>query len=368
MASEQSICKSPELSLEQVCLKLEQYRRRSESPVACRKTVQTIPSESSLWDHKTVNKIRTCGSIPSKSGVGKPSLGDERHFSKSKTSSNNNVLSYELALWTKNSSIMQRRASLLKERMEADPCSLSAAATCPSSLDPSPVRNLVHSRSCTGLEHIDRYAKEDSTTASFCRNNNSTCLPRHASHPVLSSLDANNSQHVEERPMSLPPRNRSYKVMTTVASIRKVPTSSLVHSRSCTGLADMDRYAKEDSATASFRRNNQSTCLPRHGSHSVLSSLDSQHVKERQTSSPARNRSYKVMTTVASIRKVPTSSKRGHTPDSVAADNTDRFLRSKLARSGCSLNDDEVQCSVFRVGMLLMLVTISSWIAFLHLL
>ena len=368
MATQKTICKSPELSLEQVCIKLEEYRRRSESPV-CRKTVQTIPSESSLHDHKTVQKIRTCGSLPSKAGV--PSLGDERHFSKARTSCNNNAFAYELALWTKNSSIMQRRASLLKERMEADPCSLSAAATCPSSLDPSPVRNLVHSRSCTGLEDTDRYATGHSTTASFSRNNKPTCLPRHASNPVLSSLDANISPHVKEMPTSLPPGNLSYKVMTTLASIRKVPTSSLVHSRSCTGLDDIDRYATEHSTTASFRRNNKPTCLPRHGSHSVLSSLvanNSQHVKERQASLPPGNRSYKATTTVASIRKVPTSSTRGYTQDSDATDNTDRFLRSKCARSGCSVNGEEVQCSVFTVGMLLMSVTISSWIAFLYLL
>ena len=74
------------------------------------------------------------------------------------------------------------------------------------------------------------------------------------------------------------------------------------------------------------------------------------------------------MTAVASIRKVPTSSMRAHRQDSVAADKTDRFLRSKRARGGCSVNDDEVKCSVFSVGMLLMLVTISSWIVFLYLL
>jgi hypothetical protein len=274
---------------------LEQHRRRSLSPLDYHKT---IPSEKG---HKILHKIRSCGSINTwrvaekcrsspKTGVGKPSLDDERHFSKARTSSNN-AFAYELALWTKNSNIMQRRASLLKERMEADPFSLSAAATFPASSGPSPVRklvrsNLVHSMSGSGLADIDWYDTEDSTSASFCRSNESTSLPRNGSYPVLSSLDANDSQHVKERPTSLPPRNPSYKVLTNAASIRKVPAGST----------------------------------------------------------------------------------RAHRQDSVAADNTDRFLRSKCARRRCSVNDDQVQCSVFSVGMLLMLVTISGWIAFLYLL
>jgi hypothetical protein len=186
---------------------------------------------------------------------------------------------------------MQRRASLLKERMEADPYSLSAAATSPSSLDPSPVRKLVrstlvHSVSRSGVADIDWYDTEDSTSTSFCRSNKSTSLPRNGSYPVLSSLDANDAQNVKERPTSLPPRNPSYKVMTNVASIRKVPAGST----------------------------------------------------------------------------------RAHRQDSVAADNTDRFLRSNCARRRCSVDDDQVQCSLFSVGVLLMLVTITSWIAFLYLL
>jgi hypothetical protein len=107
------MCESSELSLEQVCLKLEQHRRRSLSPLDYHKT---IPSEKG---HKILHKIRSCGSINTwrvaekcrsspKTGVGKPSLDDERHFSKARTSSNN-AFAYELALWTKNSNIMQRR-------------------------------------------------------------------------------------------------------------------------------------------------------------------------------------------------------------------------------------------------------------------
>lgn len=76
--------------------------------------------------------------------------------SKSRTSS------YELALWTKNTNIMQRRASLLKERMEADLRFLSAAPTSSPSLGASPDCTLVR-RSSNNLKDIDRYANEDCT-------------------------------------------------------------------------------------------------------------------------------------------------------------------------------------------------------------
>jgi len=147
---------------------LVRLQKRHISPTALERSRGGSPTALSRKESLTRNDRAISPTVPARPRNGSPTARSHKELptrndsSKARTSCNNKVLAYELALWTKNSTIMQRRASLLRARMEAGPRSLPAATTSSSSLDPSPGRTLVRTSSIN-LEGIDRfvYANDD---------------------------------------------------------------------------------------------------------------------------------------------------------------------------------------------------------------
>ena len=138
------------------------HKRRHISQTALERSRNGSPSALSRKESPTRNDRAISPAALAQSRNGSPTARSHKELptrndsSKARTSCNSKVFAYELALWTKNLTIMQRRTTLLRERMEAGQRSVSAAATSSSSLDPSPGRTLVRSSS-NNLEGIDGF-------------------------------------------------------------------------------------------------------------------------------------------------------------------------------------------------------------------